>query len=31
MIDIWQKKHRKKTEYTYFNKLADFQSRIDRF
>ena len=31
MIDIWQKQNPKKKEYTYFNGLADFKPRIDRF
>ena len=31
MIDIWQKQHPAKKEYTYLNNLADFRSRIDRF
>ena len=31
MIDIWRKQNPKKKEYTYFNNLADFKSRIDRF
>ena len=31
MIDIWWKQDPKKREYTYFNNLADFNSRIDRF
>ena len=31
MIDIWRKQNPKKRQYTYFNDLADFKSRIDRF
>ena len=31
MIDIWRKQNPNKREYTYFNDLADFKSRIDRF
>ena len=31
MIDIWRKQNPNKREYTYFNDLTDFKSRIDRF
>ena len=31
MIDIWQNQNPPKREYTYFNDLVDFKSRIDRF
>ena len=31
MIDIWREKKPIKREYTYFNNLAEFKSRIDRF
>ena len=31
MIDIWRKQNQKKRQYTHFNDLADFKSRIDRF
>ena len=31
MTDIWRKQNPQKKEYTYFNNLADFKSRIDRF
>ena len=31
MIDIWWEKNPNKREYTYFNDLAEFKSRIDRF
>ena len=31
MIDIWWKQNPNKKEYTYFNDLADFKSRIDGF
>ena len=31
LIDTWRKQNLQKREYTYFNNLADFKSRIDRF
>ena len=31
MVDIWQNQKPQKREYTYFNDLVDFKSRIDRF
>ena len=31
MIDIWWEKNLNKREYTYFNHLAEFKSKIDRF
>ena len=31
MIDIWRKQKPQKKEYTYFNHLPNFKSRIDRF
>ena len=31
MIDIWWEKNPNKRESTYFNNLAEFKSRIDRF
>ena len=31
IINIWQNQNPQKREYTYFNDLADFKSRIDRF